>query len=66
MRMAKLTSKNQLTLPRSVVEELGHPTHFRAQVHNGVLLLWPGRLVCAADAPGPVDSAQDKPSRAGK
>lgn len=42
MRMAKLTSKNQLTLPKAVVEALGSPRHFRIQVHEGVLLLWPG------------------------
>ncbi len=47
--MAKLTSKNQLTLPKRVVEALGNPTHFRVQVHDGVLLLWPGRLVSAQD-----------------
>jgi hypothetical protein len=57
--MAKLTSKNQLTLPKAVVEALGSPRHFRIQVHDGVLLLWPGRLVCAADAPGPADAAED-------
>lgn len=59
MRMAKLTSKNQLTLPKAVVEALGSPRHFRIQVHDGVLLLWPGRLVCAVDAERPVDEAQD-------
>ncbi|MDB5369399.1 MAG: Toxin-antitoxin system, antitoxin component, AbrB domain protein [Roseomonas sp.] len=50
MQMAKMTSKNQLTLPRAAVEALGHPTHFRVQVHDGVLLLWPAKLVCTADA----------------
>ncbi len=43
--LAKLTAKNQLTLPKRVVDALDHPTHFRVQVHEGVLLLWPGRLV---------------------
>ena len=64
MRMAKLTSKNQLTLPKAVVEALGSPRHFRIQVHDGVLLLWPGRLVCAADARSPVEEVQD--SRVGQ
>jgi len=65
MRMAKLTSKNQLTLPKAVVEALGSPRHFRIQVHDGVLLLWPGRLVCAADAPSPVEKVQDSPGGQG-
>jgi hypothetical protein len=51
--MAKLTSKNQLTLPRQVVEALGNPVYFRAQVHEGVLLLWPSRLVDTAGAAPP-------------
>jgi hypothetical protein len=54
-RLAKRTSKNQLTLPKWAVEQLGSPTHFRVQVHDGVLLLWPGTLVCATD----VDRARD-------
>ncbi|MFC7552211.1 AbrB/MazE/SpoVT family DNA-binding domain-containing protein [Pseudoroseomonas wenyumeiae] len=61
--MAKLTSKNQLTLPKAVVEALGSPRHFRIQVHDGVLLLWPGRLVCAADAPHPAAEVQDSRAR---
>lgn len=44
-RLAKLTSKNQLTLPKAVVEALDHPTHFRVQVSEGALILWPGALV---------------------
>ena len=43
--LAKLTTKNQLTLPKSVVAALDHPTHFRVQVSEGALILWPGRLV---------------------
>jgi hypothetical protein len=57
--MAKMTGKNQLTLPKTVVEVLGHPSHFRIQVHDGVLLLWPARLVCAADATGAAGDPQD-------
>jgi hypothetical protein len=56
--MAKLTSKNQLTLPKAVVDALGRPSHFRVQVHDGVLLLWPGRLVSAAEAPVAKDGEQ--------
>lgn len=42
--IAKLTSKNQLTLPASVVAALGHPSHFRVQVTQGALILFPARL----------------------
>jgi len=58
-RMAKLTSKNQLTLPRWAVTELGDPVYFRVQVHDGVLLLWPSRLVGTADMAGPRAGGQD-------
>ncbi|MFC4165931.1 hypothetical protein [Teichococcus aestuarii] len=53
-RLAKLTSKNQLTLPRAVVEALGCPSHFRVQVHDGALVLWPGRVVTVLDRPEPM------------
>lgn len=43
--LAKLTAKNQLTLPKRVVDALGNPTHFEIQVHKGALILWPGRVV---------------------
>lgn len=43
--LAKLTSKNQLTLPKRIVEQLDNPTHFEVGVHQGALVLWPGRVV---------------------
>ncbi|MDB5412869.1 MAG: hypothetical protein JWR10_1204 [Rubritepida sp.] len=43
--LAKLTSKNQLTLPKRVVEELDYPSHFEVTVLKGTLILWPGRIV---------------------
>lgn len=64
--MAKLTSKNQLTLPRAVVEQLGNPVYFRTQVCDGVLLLWPARLVCPADKPRPAAAAQHSRKPAAK
>ena len=66
MRMAKMTSKNQLTLPKAVVEALGAPTHFRMQVHDGVLLLWPGKMVSTADAGRAVDGGEVSPGRRAK
>ena len=46
--LAKLTSKNQLTLPSAAVAALDWPTHFRVQVSQGALVLWPVALM----APG--------------
>jgi hypothetical protein len=43
--VAKLTSKNQLTLPQRIVEQLNRPTHFEGVVAQGALCLWPGRVV---------------------
>ena len=43
--VAKLTSKNQLTLPQRIVDQLNRPTHFEGVVAKGALCLWPGRVV---------------------
>ena len=42
--VVKVTSKNQITLPDSVMRELGRPSHFRAFVHDGNLVLFSARL----------------------
>jgi len=42
--IAKLTAKNQLTLPASAVQALGRPSHFRVHVSQGALILFPARL----------------------
>jgi hypothetical protein len=53
--VAKLTSKNQLTLPKRIVAALDWPTHFSVQVardptsDEDVLILWPRRLVSIAE-----------------
>jgi bifunctional DNA-binding transcriptional regulator/antitoxin component of YhaV-PrlF toxin-antitoxin module len=46
--LAKLTSKNQLTLPKQVVEALGHPSHFTVEVEDGRLVLSPAHPAGAA------------------
>ncbi|WP_424813848.1 hypothetical protein [Roseococcus sp. YIM B11640] len=45
--VAKLTSKNQLTLPKWLVDELDEPSHFQIQFVRSrrALILWPGRVV---------------------
>ena len=47
--LAKLTSKNQLTLPKQALEAVGTASHFRVEVEDGRIVLTPERLG-AADA----------------
>jgi len=46
--LAKLTSKNQLTLPKQAVNALGHPSHFSVEVEDGRLVLIPVHPEAAA------------------
>jgi hypothetical protein len=41
--LAKLTAKNQLTLPKRAVEALGSPTHFQVEVAEGRITLTPAK-----------------------
>lgn len=51
--LAKLTSKNQLTLPKQAVEALGRPTYWEVGVDDGRLVLTPVR-------PGEADAVRRK------
>ena len=42
--LAKLTSKNQLTLPKRVTEELGPVEYFDVQASDGRIILTPMRI----------------------
>ncbi|NDU90312.1 MAG: AbrB/MazE/SpoVT family DNA-binding domain-containing protein [Ferrovum sp.] len=42
--LAKMTSKNQLTLPKSIVQSVGHTDYFEAEVENGRIVLTPVRI----------------------
>lgn len=42
--LAKLTSKNQLTLPRSVVEAVAAAEYFDVEVRDGQIVLTPVRI----------------------
>ena len=42
--VVKVTSKNQVTLPGTLMRALGRPSHFKAFVHDGNLVLFPARL----------------------
>ena len=44
MKLAKITSKNQLTLPKSVTDELGSAEYFEVEVQNGQVVLTPVRI----------------------
>ncbi len=42
--LAKLTSKNQLTLPKSITQEIGSVEYFEVTVQNGQIILTPVRI----------------------
>ena len=42
--LAKLTSKNQLTLPKTVVNAVGAAEYFEVEVHQGQIVLTPVRI----------------------
>ena len=42
--LAKMTSKNQLTLPRSVTDQLGATDYFDVEVRDGQIVLTPVRI----------------------
>lgn len=43
--LAKLTSKNQLTLPKSVVESVSATEYFDVEVREGQIVLTPVRIL---------------------
>ena len=42
--LAKITSKNQLTLPKSITNELGPVEYFEVDIRNGQVVLTPVRI----------------------
>ena len=42
--LAKMTSKNQLTLPKSVTQSVGTPEYFEVEVKAGQIVLTPVRI----------------------
>jgi hypothetical protein len=44
MMLAKITSKNQLTLPKAIVSQLGEVEYFEVSAQNGKIILTPMRL----------------------
>jgi hypothetical protein len=42
--LAKMTSKNQLTLPKSVTSAVGAGAYFDVEVRNGQIVLTPVRI----------------------
>lgn len=42
--LAKITSKNQLTLPKSVVAAVGPVEYFDVETRNGAIVLTPVRI----------------------
>ena len=42
--LAKLTSKNQLTLPKAVIEQVPHAQYFDVRAEDGQIVLTPVRI----------------------
>ncbi len=42
--LTKLTSKNQLTLPKSITRAIGDPEYFEIKVENGQIILIPVKI----------------------
>ena len=42
--LAKLTSKNQLTLPKSITSAVGQAEYFEVETRNGQIILTPVRV----------------------
>ena len=42
--LAKLTSKNQLTLPKSITQAIGQFEYFEIKVENGQIILTPVKI----------------------
>lgn len=42
--LAKMTSKNQLTLPKALTAQVGAPEYFDVEARNGQLVLTPVRI----------------------
>jgi len=42
--LAKMTSKNQLTLPKSITAEVGPAEYFEVEARNGQIVLTPVRI----------------------
>jgi hypothetical protein len=41
---AKVTTKNQLTLPKRMLDAVGRPTYFQVELDGGRLVLTPARI----------------------
>jgi antitoxin component of MazEF toxin-antitoxin module len=42
--LAKLTSKNQLTLPKTITQAIGQSEYFEIKVENGQIILTPVKI----------------------
>lgn len=58
--LAKLTSKNQLTIPKSALNRLPKTTYFDVEVRNHMLLLQPVEVRPLQGRPSPITPAQPR------
>ena len=43
--LAKITSKNQVTIPKKIIEKIPDVEHFEVEFKDGVIILKPVRIV---------------------
>lgn len=58
--LAKITSKNQITLPKTALAQLPPAEYFDVTVVNAQIVLTPVRVERAGDAPVSADAVRDK------
>ena len=42
--LAKITSKNQITIPKKIIDKLPHVKHFDIKIEDGVVILKPIKI----------------------
>ena len=42
--LAKITSKNQITIPKKIIEKIPHVKHFDIELKDGIIIMKPIKL----------------------
>ena len=58
--LAKITSKNQITLPKAALAQLPPTEYFDVAVVNAQIVLTPVRVERAGEAPASAEAVRDK------
>jgi hypothetical protein len=58
--LAKLTSKNQITLPKAVIDQISVAEYFEVEAVNDSIMLTPVRMAPISHGPSPADAVRQK------